>query len=394
VTDTDSRLAESPLGPGVRAALHTVLDPELRRPITDLGMVDGVEIGADGRVGVRILLTTGGCPLRVHIVEAVQDAVGAVEGVTDVNVAVGVMDDEQRAALRNVLTGGAPARENPFTRSGNLTRVIAIASGKGGVGKSSITANLAVALARLGHSVGLIDADVYGHSIPDLLGVAEGVGPTQIEGVDMILPVEILGLKVMSIGMMKPDRDQVVAWRGPVVSRSLDQFMTDVYWGDLDYLLIDLPPGTGDVALSIGQTLPNSEVIVVTTPQPAATEVAERAGTMAGLLHQKVIGVVENMSYLEVTCPHCGQAHREDLFGAGGGAAVAARLTERLGYDVPLLAQLPLERDWRAASDAGTPLVSLDSDQASAAAIRGLAERIASTRRGLAGFRLGLTPAS
>jgi ATP-binding protein involved in chromosome partitioning len=383
---------ENPLAAPVRAALQTVIDPELRRPITDLGMVDDIQIDGSGFVLVKVLLTTAGCPLRTRITADVEAAVDAVEGVTGVAVEMSVMSDEQRAALRQTL-GAGPAREVPFARADNLTRVIAIASGKGGVGKSSITVNLACALARLGHSVGLIDADVYGHSVPDLLGVPDGDGPTEIEGMDMVLPLEIQGLKVMSIGMMKPDRDQVVAWRGPIVSRALEQFLTDAYWGDLDFLLIDLPPGTGDVALSMGQALPNSEVIVVTTPQQAATDVAERAGTMAGIMHQKVIGVIENMSYLDVACEHCGQRSRVDLFGRGGGAAVAARLTERLGYDVPLLAEVPLDQEWRAAGDAGTPAVTLDAPLPSAAAIQGLAERLAETKRGLAGFRLNLNPA-
>jgi ATP-binding protein involved in chromosome partitioning len=386
VTDT-----EHPLAPKVRAALHEVIDPELRRPITELGMVDDIAVDDNGLVRVRILLTTGGCPLRQHIVADVEDAVGAVAGVTTVAVEVGVMNEEQRAALRDVL-GGGPGRDIPFTRPDNLTRVIAIASGKGGVGKSSIAVNLACALAQLGRKVGLLDADVYGHSIPDLMGIDPADGPTQIEGMDMILPVEARGVAVISIGMMKPDREQVVAWRGPVVDRAISQFLTDIYWGDLDYLLIDLPPGTGDVAIGLGQKLPNAEIIVVTTPQLAATEVAERAGTMAGIMRQKVIGVIENMSYLDTLCPHCSKTHRVDLFGSGGGQAVAGHLSQRLGYDVPLLAEVPLEPDYRAASDAGTPLVTIDATRPSAAALAGLAERLVTTRRGLAGLRLGLTP--
>jgi ATP-binding protein involved in chromosome partitioning len=384
-------VTEHPLAPAVRAALHQVIDPELQRPITDLGMVDDIEIDGSGFVRVKVLLTTAGCPLRTRIAADVEAAVSAVEAVTGVAVEMGIMNDDQRAAVRHVL-GAGPVHDVPFNRAGNLTRVIAIASGKGGVGKSSITANLACALADLGQSVGVLDADVYGHSIPDLLGVEDGDGPSQVEGVDLILPLEIKGLKVMSIGMMKPDREQVIAWRGPIVARALEQFLTDVYWGDLDFLLVDLPPGTGDVALTIGQTLPNADVIVVTTPQQAATEVAERAGTMAGLMQQRVIGVVENMSYLEAECPHCGQAQRIDLFGSGGGQAVAAALTARLGYDVPLLAEIPLERDWRAASDAGLPLVTVNGRKTSAAAVIGLAERLATTKRGLAGKRLTVTP--
>jgi ATP-binding protein involved in chromosome partitioning len=368
------------------------MDPELRRPITDLGMVDAIAVGDDGDVSIRLLLTTGGCPLRQHLVGAVEAAVGAVAGVSQVNVEVGVMDDAQRAALRAHL--GAGSRDIPFTRPDNLTRVIAVASGKGGVGKSSITVNLACALARLGHKVGLLDADVYGHSVPDLMGIDPEDGPTQIPDLDMIVPVTAHDVAVISIGMMKQAREDVVAWRGPVVDRAIGQFLTDVSWGDLDFLLVDLPPGTGDVAIGFGQKLPNAEVIVVTTPQLAATEVAERAGTMAGILKQKVIGVVENMSYLDAECPHCGKSHRVDLFGSGGGQAVAAHLSERLAYEVPLLAEVPLERDWRAAGDAGAPIVLLDSPSPAAAVLTELAERLSATRRKLTGFHLGLTPVS
>jgi ATP-binding protein involved in chromosome partitioning len=355
-------------------------------------MVDDITIDSDSMAQIRILLTTSGCPLRGHISAEVEAAVSAVDGIAKVVVELGTMNDEQRQALRSLLSGGAAEPDIPFTRPDNLTRVIAIASGKGGVGKSSVAVNLACALAQLGLKVGLLDADIYGHSIPDLLGIDPADGPTPIEGMDMILPVESHGLQVISIGMMKPERDQVVAWRGPVVDRSISQFLTDVYWGDLDFLLIDLPPGTGDVAIGLGQKLPNAEVLVVTTPQAAATEVAERAGTMAGIMRQRVIGVIENMSYLELTCPHCQQPHRVDLFGSGGGQAVAARLSQRLGYDVPLVAQLPLERDWRAAGDAGTPLIELDDSQPATAAVASLAERLAHQRRGLAGQRLGVTP--
>ncbi|MDR1078952.1 MAG: Mrp/NBP35 family ATP-binding protein [Propionibacteriaceae bacterium] len=384
--------AEHRLAGPVRASLHQVEDPELRRPITDLGMVDDIAIDDLDQVKVRLLLTTGGCPLRERLTADVRQAVLAVPGVSTVEVEVGVMSPEQRQALRDLLSDGGGQRDIPFTRPDNLTRVIAVASGKGGVGKSSITANLACALASLGLKVGLLDADVYGHSIPDLMGIEEGQGPTQVEGLDMILPVTVAGVEVISIGLMKPDRDQVVAWRGPVVDRSIAQFLTDVYWGDLDFLLIDLPPGTGDVAIGLGQKLPNAEVLVVTTPQVAATEVAERAGTMAGIMQQRVIGVIENMSYLELACPHCGQAQRIDLFGTGGGQAVAERLTQRLGYDVPLVAQIPLQEVWRTASDQGAPLVGLDPSQPAAAALIGLAELLASQRRGLAGFKLGLAP--
>ncbi len=232
--------------------------------------------------------------------------------------------------------------------------MIAVASGKGGVGKSSVTVNLAMALAAQGRTVGVLDADIYGHSIPAMLGVADA-RPTSVE--DMIMPVPTNGLKVISIGMLKPRRDQVVAWRGPILDRALTQMLADVYWGDLDFLLLDLPPGTGDVAISLGQKLPNAEVLVVTTPQLAASEVAERAGTMASMMNQRVIGVVENMSYLEVPCAEHGTPHRVEVFGSGGGAGVAATLTARLGYAVPLLAQVPLDLALRSGGDEGVPVV-------------------------------------
>ena len=384
---TDSHLIDS-----INAALATVIDPELGKPITDLGMVESVAVDDDNVVTVTMLLTTAGCPLRARFTSDVTAAVSAIDGVSDVKVEMATMSPEQRDNLRTSLRG--PQQEIPFARADNLTRVIAIASGKGGVGKSSLTVNLACALAAQGHAVGLIDADIYGHSVPDLLGIPDGEGPTSIEGMDLILPVEIHGLKVMSIGMMKPSRDQVVAWRGPVVDRAIGQFLTDVFWGDLDYLLIDLPPGTGDTAIGLGQKLPNAEVIVVTTPQAAATEVAERAGTMAAMLKQRVIGVVENMSYLETTCPHCGATHRVDVFGTGGGAEVAASLSTRLGYEIPLLAEIPLEPSFRLDGDKGTPSVLTDQTSPAAQAIASLAERLASHRRNLAGFQLNLDPAA
>ncbi len=383
---------EHPLTPKVRAALHTVLDPEIKRPITDLGMVDDVRVDAEGRVDVRILLTTGGCPLKDRLRNDVTVAAASVEGVTAVRVELGVMNEEQRTALKTMLRGGVAEREIPFARPTSLTRVIAVASGKGGVGKSSVTVNLALALAAQGKNVGILDADVYGHSIPDLLGLGEDDRPVAIGDTTMFAPVESHGLKVISIGMFLPSRDDVVAWRGPMLDRTLTQFLADAYWGDLDFLLIDLPPGTGDIQISLGQKLPNAEVIVVTTPQTAASDIAERAGTMADKLSQRVIGVVENMSYLETTCPHCHESHRVDLFGSGGGAAVASGLSRRLGYDVPLLAEIPLERDFRAAGDAGTPLVSLDITRPSSAALWALAERLGAKRRGLAGLQLGLSP--
>ena len=373
----------------IRRALSGVQDPEIHRPITDLGMVESVAIGDTGAARVRVLLTVAGCPLKDTLRRDVTAAVAGVSGVTSVEVDLGVMSAEQRTGLRNQLSGGQAEREIPFAKPGSLTTVIAVASGKGGVGKSSVTVNLAAALAAQGRSVGVLDADIYGHSIPGMLGVADA-RPTSIE--DMILPVPVNGLKVISIGMLKPRRDQVVAWRGPILDRALTQLLADVFWGDLDFLLLDLPPGTGDIAISLGQKLPNAEVLVVTTPQQASAEVAERAGTMASMMNQRVIGVIENMAYLETTCPHCHETHRVDVFGTGGGAEVAATLTTRLGYQVPLLAEVPLDPAVRAGGDDGVPLVSSDPDRPAAAALAGVARELARRGRGLLGRQLGLDP--
>jgi len=381
-------VSEHPLLPHIRAALHQVEDPEIRRPITELGMVDDIAVTDDGDVAVRVLLTVSGCPMRAELTNRVTSAVEPLEGVRSVSVELGVMNDEQRDAMRTMLRGGQVERKIPFAEPGNLTRVIAVASGKGGVGKSSVTVNLALALAKQGRSVGILDADIYGHSIPDLLGLGDA-RPTVVD--DMILPVPAIGgLKVISVGMLKPSRDQVVAWRGPILDRALTQLLADVYWGDLDYLLLDLPPGTGDVAMSLGQKIPTSEVLVVTTPQSAASEVAERAGTMAHILEQRVLGVVENMSWLENVCPHCGETHRIELFGAGGGTLVAEALTERLVYDVPLLTQVPFDEALLAGGDRGTPIVETHPDHPAAAAIIELAARVADSKRGLLGQRLPL----
>ncbi len=374
----------------VNAALARVHDPEIKRPITDLGMVESVEVSENGEVSLTVLLTVAGCPLRDTIRRDVTAAVGAVPGVTGVDLNLGVMSSEQRSELQQTLRGGQAQREIPFAQAGSLTRVLAVASGKGGVGKSSVTVNLALALAARGRSVGLIDADIYGHSVPAMLGVADS-RPTQVD--EMIMPVPTQsGVSVISIGMLKPRRDQVVAWRGPMLDRALVQMLADVYWGDLDVLLLDLPPGTGDIALSLGQHLPNAEVVVVTTPQEAAAEVAERAGTMASMMHQRVVGVIENMSYLP--CPHCGPEHRLEVFGSGGGQRVATTLADRFGYDVPLLGEIPLDIGLREGGDAGTPIVVADPASASATALVSIAETLDGRGRGLAGMQLGLTPTS
>ncbi len=388
--DAQAPVLDHPLLPPVREALTRVDDPEIKKPITELGMVAAVEVDAAGRVRVEVLLTVSGCPMKDTLTREVTAAVSAVEGVSGVRVDLGVMSDQQRLALREQLKGGQTDREIPFARADSLTKVIAVASGKGGVGKSSVTVNLALALAAAGRSVGLLDADIYGHSVPAMLGIADAK-PTSVE--DMILPVPSQGLKVMSIGMLKPRRDQVIAWRGPILDRALTQMLADVYWGDLDYLLLDLPPGTGDVAISLGQKLPSAEVIVVTTPQAAAAEVAERAGTMASMMNQRVIGVVENMSYLAVTCPHCGEEQRHEVFGSGGGQDTATGLSTRLGYDVPLLAQVPLDPRLRAGGDEGLPVVTSAPEQPSAKALAALATGLDRRGRGLLGRQLGLAPA-
>ncbi|MGN6724002.1 MAG: Mrp/NBP35 family ATP-binding protein [Marmoricola sp.] len=383
----------SPLLDQIQSALARVKDPEIKRPITELNMVESVDVDADGRVDVKVLLTVAGCPLKDTITRDVNTEVGAVPGVSSVNLELGVMTAEQRQELQTVLRDGQAQREIPFSRPDNLTKVYAIASGKGGVGKSSVTVNLALALAKQGLKVGIVDADIYGHSVPAMLGVADQ-RPTQVG--DLIMPVPTAsGVSVISIGQLKPSREQVVAWRGPMLDRALVQMLADVFWGDLDALLLDLPPGTGDMAISLGQHLPNAEVIVVTTPQEAAAEVAERAGTMASMMHQRVIGVVENMAYLP--CPHCaeeGKDHRIEVFGTGGGARVASTLTARFGYDVPVLATLPLDLRLREGGDDGKPVVESDPTSPAAIAVLEMADKISQRRRNLAGIQLGLTPTS
>ena len=373
----------------VREALGRVNDPEIRRPITELGMVESVEISEDGVVDVGILLTVAGCPLRETITADTQREVGSVPGVTAVRVHMGVMTDEQRAELRARLRGGQAEPEIPFTKPGSLTRVYAVTSGKGGVGKSSVTANLAAALATQGLSVGVVDADIYGFSIPRMLGVTQV--PTQLDG--MIVPPVAHGVKVISIGMFVEDKQPVI-WRGPMLHRAVQQFLTDVFWGDLDVLLLDLPPGTGDVTISVAQLLPNAQILVVTTPQTAAAEVAERTGLIATQTKQKVAGVIENMSYLVQQ-----DGSRLEVFGSGGGETVSASLTQTLGYDVPLLAQLPLDIRLREGSDNGTPVVVSEQGRPPADAPAGLAlaevaQRLGHVRRGLAGMRLGISPVS
>ena len=412
----------SPLETQVLRALDTVQDPELRRPITELGMLKGVTVDPSGAVGVDVLLTIAGCPLRGTITADVERALTAVPGVTGVSVSMEVMTPEQRNALKDRLRGGEPVRSIPFNRPGSLTRVYAVASGKGGVGKSSVTVNLAAAMAAQGLRVGIVDADVHGFSVPGLLGITRP--PTRVD--EMILPPVAYGIKTISIGMFV-DGNQPVAWRGPMLHRALEQFLTDVYFGDLDVLFLDLPPGTGDIAISVGQLLPGSEILLVTTPQSAAADVAERAGSVARQTGQKVAGVIENMSWL--TLP---TGERLEVFGSGGGSAVSGRLGDALGYPVPLLGSIPLDVALREGGDGGRPVVlsgataddagasdgagsmavagpmggagTVDggeagdmgsdpgADETAAAELRRIALRLARRPRGLAGLNLGVSP--
>jgi ATP-binding protein involved in chromosome partitioning len=359
-----------------------VRDPDIRRPITELGMVKDVAIMPSGAVTVAVWLTVAGCPMRETITRDVTTAVAAVAGVTDVMVELDVMSDAQRRELQDRVRGGAPGNEIPFAKPGSLTRVYAVASGKGGVGKSSLTVNVAVALAERGVSVGIVDADIYGHSVPRMLGVTGR--PTQVE--QMIMPPQAYGVRVISIGMFTAGNTAVV-WRGPMLHRALQQFLADVFWGDLDVLLLDLPPGTGDIAISVAQLIPNAELLVITTPQVAAREVAERAGSIAVQTHQHVVGVVENMSWLDMP-----GGDRMELFGSGGGAAVAESLTRATGARVPLLGQIPIDVRLRQGGDEGRPIVATDPDAPAAIALRRVADVLGVRQQSLAGRSLGLTP--
>lgn len=375
----------------VRRAVGAVVDPELRRPIAELGMVRDISV-ADGLASVGIVLTIVGCPAAERISSDVRAAAASVSGVTDVALEVGVMSPAERRELTERLRGGRAAREMPFGPD-SLTRVIAVTSGKGGVGKSTVTANLAVALAARGLAVGLVDADVHGFSIPGLLGLVDSDGnvpqPTRID--DLMLPPVAYGVKVISIGMfLRRSAGEApvgaVAWRGPMLHRTVQQFLTDVFFGDLDVLLLDMPPGTGDIAISVGQLLPHADVVVVTTPQPAASDVAVRSGLVARQTGQSVVGVVENMAAM--TLP---DGTTFDLFGAGGGAEVADALSD--GDDrVAVLASIPLSPRLRADGDAGTPIVVAHRDDPAAIAIRTLADRLAAAPRGLAGRSLPFRP--
>ncbi|MEV8630205.1 P-loop NTPase [Streptosporangium sp. NPDC051023] len=369
----------------VTAALATVNDPEIRRPITELDMVKSVDISPEGVVRVGIYLTVSGCPMRDTITRDVTGAVSKVDGVTGVQVEMDVMSTEQRKTLQTKLRGNrGPEKEIPFAQAGSLTRVFAVASGKGGVGKSSVTVNLAAAMAASGLKVGVVDADIYGHSVPRMLGVSER--PTKVE--DMIMPPIAHDIKVISVGMFKPEGNTPVVWRGPMLDRALHQFLADVYWGDLDVLLMDLPPGTGDIAISVAQRMPTAELLVVTTPQQAAAEVAERAGSIAVQTHQQIAGVIENMAWLP--CPHCDE--RIAVFGEGGGQTVADALTRTLGARVPLLGQVPIDMRLREGGDEGKPLVLTDPDAPASTELTRIAAGLSKRSSSLKGMQLGISP--
>jgi ATP-binding protein involved in chromosome partitioning len=337
-------------------------------------------------VSIKILLTISGCPMQDRLRGDITTALKNVEGVKTVELAFGVMSQEQRDHVKKVVRGGRE-KTITFAQPESLTRVIGIASGKGGVGKSSVTANLGVAFAKKGLRVGILDADVYGHSIPRLMGLM-GQRPTAID--QLFIPLESFGVKVVSMEMFKPERSDPVAYRGPLLHRVLEQLLSDAHWGDLDVLLIDLPPGTGDLAISLGQLIPNSEIVVVTTPQIAAAEVAERAGRIAHQIHQRVIGVIENMS--EYGCPTCGE--KIALFGSGGGEETSKRLSALVGIDVPLLGKIAFNPELRTGGDEGVPLVQAAPESDSAQAILAIAEILVKRSKSLVGVRLGISPES
>src|SRR5205814_9431247 len=337
----------------VLKALEQVIDPELQRPVTELDMVRGVEI-TDGVVSLTIVLTIAGCPLRQSFEQQVEKALADIPGVRGVALSFGVMTPEERQALTTKLRGAAPANDKTI-RLHRDTRVIAVASGKGGVGKSSLSANLAVAFSQLGRRTGILDADIYGHSIPHILGIHQK--PVAVD--QMIVPPVKDGLKLMSIGFFL-DGNEPVMWRGPMLHRALEQFLTDVHWGELDVLVVDMPPGTGDVSVSLGQLLPRAEVVVVTTPQKLAQDVASRAASMARKTNMRLLGVIENMT--------------GEVFGSGGGEALASQL------DVPLLGQVRLDPLLRLQGDLGEPLVAAQPESETAQAIVAIAEAIDARR--------------
>ncbi|MDI3297912.1 MAG: Mrp/NBP35 family ATP-binding protein [Bacillota bacterium] len=361
-------------------ALGDVVDPELGRSITDLDMVREVRVDG-GRVAVDVALTVAGCPLQNRIEQEVRQRVGALPGVEQVEVHLSVMEEEERQRLSQRLRGQEPGRTSTVTRPGSRTVVIGVASGKGGVGKSTVTANLAIALRKRGKRVGLLDADIYGFSIPRMLGVT--TRPVAIG--NAIAPVEAYGLQVMSMGFFV-EEDAAVIWRGPMLAGALEQFLNDVLWAELDYLVVDLPPGTGDVPMSLAQRLPHSKILLVTTPQEASVHVASRAAFMAMKMNQEMLGVVENMAFL--VCPHCGE--QIDVFGAGGADALAAAL------GVPVVARIPLAADIREGGDQGRPVAAREGDSPLGKAFDELAETVVArtgdarpARRQIVGPRIG-----
>ena len=364
----------------VRDALGRVDDPEIGRPITELGMVKDVTVsGSD--VDIELYLTIAGCPMKSTIESNTRAAVADIAGVGNISISMTPMSDQQRKELKQKLRGGQAEPEIPFAKPDSTTRVFAVASGKGGVGKSSMTVNLAAALVQKGLKVGIVDADIYGHSVPNLLGCTDG--PTVLDD-EMLLPPISHGIKHISIGQFVEGNAPVV-WRGPMLHRALQQFLADVFWGDLDVLLLDLPPGTGDVALSVAQLIPNAELLIVTTPQAAAAEVAERAGSISQQTRQRVAGVIENMGAMVMP-----DGSTMDVFGSGGGQIVADRLGVILGHEVPLLASVPLDPTLRSGGDAGTPIV-LDSPESPAAKqIQAVADKLAIRSDSLVGKNLNL----
>ena len=367
----------------ISQVLAKVSDPELHRPITELGMVETVRF-ENGKAELRILLTISGCPMKDRLHQDISNAVSAIAEVKNIEIEFGVMNDSQRDNVKKLLRGG---REKfiPFAQPDSLTRVWGISSGKGGVGKSSVTVNLAAALTSRGFKVGVLDADVYGHSIPRLLGI-EGQRPTAID--QTFIPVEVRGIKVVSIEMFKPDRADPVAYRGPLLHRVLEQLLSDAYWGDLDFLLLDLPPGTGDIAISLGQLIPASEIIVVTTPQVAAAEVAERAGRIAHQLKQHLIGVIENMSsYFD------SELNREiSLFGSGGGEETAQRLSTLVGAEVPLVGRIPFDSELRVGGDSGEPIVWSHPNSRATQEFFSIVDSLAPRKKSLLGVPLSVSP--
>lgn len=359
-------------------ALKRVIDPELRAPITELGMVGTLDETKDS-IRAQIKLTIVGCPASQAIERDVRVALESEY--KSVEVVMTVMSPEEREELKSKLRAGKPLRHNPFADKDNLTNVIFVGSGKGGVGKSSITANLAVALSKLGFKVGLLDADIFGYSIPGQLGIT--TKPTKVD--ELMLPPIAFGVKVISIGFFVED-NKPVAWRGPMLHRAVEQFLTDVYWGDLDFLLVDLPPGTGDVAISLGQLIPKAKSLVVTTPQPAAASVAERSGAIGTQTGQEILGVIENMSYLET------ETGRVELFGSGGGEIVADRLSSLTGKKVEVLGQIPMSQSLRIGSDTGVPIVEQNPKDSASIVLLAIAKLISETPRNLNGKSLGLKP--